>query len=271
MHTHSTHAASLFPPSSDPEPRAVLSAQCPVPSSHGCQPEASLLAPKVTAPRERGAGQAWRPWEPPCWLLPWMCAHNHCNLSAMLGTMPLWEPPPHDLDSPLALSGEGEAGMDGAQRATSVFPSLKGPACVHLFQAEGGVLWWGGALCVTGRDLGRCFLFWAGWGNSFELCCPSSGGQAAPAVSIWGPPPAPLSLASWRVGPRHSCGWEPRLEANGAAAAADATADAARPLHTHPPLPPPPACERVGGGRGQPPGGQAGGPQARAGTVISGG
>ena len=114
MCTHTnTHAASLFPPSSDPEPRAVLSAQCPVPWSHGCQPEANLLAPKVTAPKERAAGQAWRPWEPPCWPLPWMCAHNHCNLSAMLGTMPLWEPPPHDLDSPLALPGEGEAGMDG--------------------------------------------------------------------------------------------------------------------------------------------------------------
>ena len=134
------------------------------------------------------------------------------------------------------------------------------------------MLWWGGGLCVTGRDLGRCSLLWAGWGNSFELCCPSSGGQAAPAVSIWGPPPAPLSLASWRVGPRHSCGWEPRLEANGAAAAADATADAARPLHTHPPLPPPPACKRESvGAEGSRWEGRLGGPEARAGTVVSGG
>ena len=99
----------------------------------------------------------------------------------------------------------------------------------------------------------------AGGGSSLELCCPGSGGQAAPDVRIWGPLLAPLSLAGQRVGPRHSCGWEPRLEANGAAAAADATADAARPLHTHPPLPPPPASERAGGGRGQPRGGQTGG------------
>lgn len=51
-----------------------------------------------------------------------------------------------------------------------------------------------------------------------------------------GPPAIPVRQ---RVGPRHSCGWEPRMEANGAAAAADATADAARPLHTHPSLRPP--------------------------------
>lgn len=54
----------------------------------------------------------------------------------------------------------------------------------------------------------------------------------------------PSSGAGQRVGPRHSCGWEPRLEANGAEAAADATADARRPLHTHPSLPPPPLASR---------------------------
>lgn len=54
----------------------------------------------------------------------------------------------------------------------------------------------------------------------------------------------PSSGAGQRVGPRHSCGWEPRLEANGAEAAADATADARRPLHTHPSLPPPSLASR---------------------------
>lgn len=83
------------------------------------------------------------------------------------------------------------------------------------------------------------------------------------------PPPSP---AGQRVGPRHSCGWEPRLEANGAAAAADATADAARPLHTHPPLPPPPASERepVGAEGSRREGGQTRGSEARAGTGVSG-
>ena len=57
-HAHShTQAASLcFAPSSDPESRAVLSAQCPVSWSHGCQPDASLLAPEVTAPLGDGRG-----------------------------------------------------------------------------------------------------------------------------------------------------------------------------------------------------------------------
>lgn len=64
------------------------------------------------------------------------------------------------------------------------------------------------------------------------------GGQAASDVSIWGPLLAPLSLAGQRVGPRHSCGWEPRLEANGAEAAADATADASSEAPPHPASPP---------------------------------
>lgn len=85
---------------------------------------------------------------------------------------------------------------------------------------------------------------------------------------MWGPLLALTSPAGQRVGHRHSCGWEPRLEANGAAAAADATADAARPLHTHPPLPPPPTSQqRAAGGWGQLHGGQASGDRGRTGVV----
>lgn len=54
------------------------------------------------------------------------------------------------------------------------------------------------------------------------------------------------------MGPRHSCGWEPRLEANRAAAVADATTDAASPLHTHPPSSYRQAADREpGGGEGE--------------------
>lgn len=85
------------------------------------------------------------------------------------------------------MDGGPERWVDGSSQVSKALP-------VHLFQAEGAMLWWGGGLGVTRRDLGRCSPLWAGWGNSFELCCPSSGGQAAPAVSIWGPllaPPLP--------------------------------------------------------------------------------
>lgn len=61
MHTRTRHL-SLCPISSpDPEPRAVLYAQCPVPWSHGPQPDASLLAPKVTAPRRELRTKPRRP------------------------------------------------------------------------------------------------------------------------------------------------------------------------------------------------------------------
>ena len=67
----------------------------------------------------------------------------------MLGTMPLWEPPPHDLDCPLALPGEGEAGMDvGPERWVDGSSQVSKALPVHLFQAEGAMLWWGGGLGV---------------------------------------------------------------------------------------------------------------------------
>lgn len=74
-------------------------------------------------------------------------------------------------------------------------------------------------------------------GSNRELCYSVSDGQPQMSASgslRWPPYPCPPA-----GGARHSCGWEPRMEANGAAAAADATADAARPLHTHPSLRPP--------------------------------
>lgn len=58
---------------------------------------------------------------------PRMCSHNHCNHSATLGTMPLWEPPPPDLNCPPALPGEGEARM-GAQRGRWLPTRLRGAA-----------------------------------------------------------------------------------------------------------------------------------------------
>ena len=127
-HTH-MHAPSLSvpPPGPDPEPEVVLSVQCPVPWSHGSQPGASLLAPKATAPQGRLSARPRRPREPLCWLLPWMCSHNYCNHSALLGTMPLREPPPPDLNCPLALPGEREARMR-VQRGACLPQSLKGPA-----------------------------------------------------------------------------------------------------------------------------------------------
>lgn len=42
----------------DPELRVVLSAQYPVPWSHGSQLDATLPGPEVTAPQERAEGQA---------------------------------------------------------------------------------------------------------------------------------------------------------------------------------------------------------------------
>ena len=273
MCAHTTHTlplCSLPALTQSPEQSSPPSAQFPrlmgASQKPACLPPRSLPPGRGVRAKPGGLGSRRAGFCPGCVLIitvisvPCLAPCPSGNLHPMtsIAPCPFW-------------GGGGRDGCGPREAGGRLLPSLQGPAHVPLFQAEGGVLWWGGAPCATGRGLGRCFLPWPGRGNSFELCCPSSGGQAAPAVSIWGPPPAPLSLASWRVGPRHSCGWEPRLEANGAAAAADATADAARPLHTHPPLPPPPACERVGGGRGQPPGGQAGGPQARAGTVISGG
>lgn len=117
---------SLFSPISDPEPRAALSAQYP--GLMGASQMPACWPPRSLPPMRGLRAKPGRPWEPPCWLLPWLCSHNHCNHSAMLGIMPLWEPPPHDLDCPLALPGEGEARM-GAQRDGQLPPSLKGPSC----------------------------------------------------------------------------------------------------------------------------------------------
>lgn len=248
-HAHShTHAVSLcFAPSSDPKSRAVFSAQCPVSWSLGCQPDANLLAPEVTAPPPR---------PPPDGLGPSLGGPGSCSagfcpgcaLTITVITVPCLAPCPSGNLQPVTSivplpflgrgrQGRGPRGVGGSPQVSRALPVRPQAVC------------WGG-WGVTGRDLGRCSLQpeGAGWDSSLELCCPGSGGQADPDVSIWGPLLAPLSLAGQRVGPRHSCGWEPMLEANGAAAAADATADAARPLHTHLPLPPPPASERAGGG-----------------------
>lgn len=133
----------------------------------------------------------------------------------------------------------------GAQRGGRFSPGLQGPARTP----SGGVL--GGMGCDRAGPGALLSPAGGGQGGTAALSSAAqarAGRQADPDVSIWGPLLAPLSLAGQRVGPRHSCGWEPMLEANGAAAAADATADAARPLHTHLPLSPPPASKRAGGG-----------------------
>lgn len=61
-HTRTLQASvlplSVPPPSLDPKPRAVLSAQCPVPGSQGSQPRVRLLAPKVPGPQGRTECQA---------------------------------------------------------------------------------------------------------------------------------------------------------------------------------------------------------------------
>lgn len=75
----------------------------------------ACLPPRSLPPGGRLRAKPRRPWEPPGWLLPRMCSHNHTNHSAMLGAMPLWEPPPSDLDCPLVLPGEGDVRLE-AQR-----------------------------------------------------------------------------------------------------------------------------------------------------------
>lgn len=134
-HAHShTHAVSLcFAPSSDPKSRAAL---CPVPGflvswvPARCQlacPPRSLPPPPPT--RRRPRAKPGRSWGLQCWLLPWMCSHNHCNHSAMLGPMPLWEPPACDLDCPLALPGEGEAGAGGSPQVSRALPLRPQAVC----------------------------------------------------------------------------------------------------------------------------------------------
>lgn len=120
---------SVPAPSLDPEPRAVLSAQCPVPWSQGSQPDVSLLAPKVTAPQGRAECQAQEALRATVLASALEVFSYPCNQSARLGTVPLREPPPADLNCPLALPGEGEARLGGLERCTA--PPKSQTACPY--------------------------------------------------------------------------------------------------------------------------------------------
>lgn len=130
-YTH-IHRPSVCAPRPQSWPRAQSPEQSSLPSVQfpdlmGLSQMPACLSPRSLPPGGRLRAKPRRSWEPTGWLLPWMCSHNHCNHSTMLGTMPLWEPPPSDLDCPLVLPGEGEVRLE-VQRGGWLPTSLKGPA-----------------------------------------------------------------------------------------------------------------------------------------------
>lgn len=148
----------------------------------------------------------------------------------------------HPLTSIVPLPFLGRGRQEWEPREVDGFPQGSKALPIHLPppEAEGGQAMGGG----DKQDLGRVPLEGQGVERAAAWTSATRLGEQ-PKMSVAGGlywPPS--SGAGQRVGPRHSCGWEPRLEANGAEAAADATADARRPLHTHPSLPPPPLASR---------------------------